>query len=104
MVEQVPALPAGYKAIGPVDQVGAGNALSLAEPLREEKNALALLTQHFRQHAEKFPKDFSATGLVFRVVATIENTPQKGWGHARSRVRLPPAPRREEARALVAGP
>ena len=39
-----------------------------------------LLTQHFAQHAEKFPKDFSAAGLVFRVVTTVENTPQRGWG------------------------
>ncbi len=80
MVEQVSALPLGYKAIGPVDQVGAGKALALAEALRDNKTALALLTQHFQQHAEKFPKDFNATGLVFRVVATVENTPQRGWG------------------------
>jgi hypothetical protein len=80
MVEQVSELPPGYKAIGPVDRVGAGKAIALAEPLRAEKNALALLTQHFKQHAEKFPKDFNATGLVFRVVATVENTPQRGWG------------------------
>jgi hypothetical protein len=80
MVEQVSALPPGYKAIGPVDQVGAGQAISLAEPLKDPKNAMALLKQHFKQHAEKWPKDFKATGLVFRVVATVENTPQPGWG------------------------
>jgi hypothetical protein len=80
MVEQVSELPRGYKAIGPVDQIGAGKAIALAESLRDEKNALALLTQHFKQHAEKFPKDFDAAGLVFRVVATVENTPQRGWG------------------------
>ena len=80
MVQQVSELPRGYKAIGPVDQVGAGKALALAELLHDEKNALALLTQHFKQHAEKFPKDFNATGLVFRVVTTVENTPQRGWG------------------------
>jgi hypothetical protein len=80
MVEQVSELPRGFKAIGPVDQIGAGKALALAEPLHDEKTALALLTQHFKQHAEKFPKDFNAAGLVFRVVTTVENTPQRGWG------------------------
>jgi hypothetical protein len=80
MVKQVVALPSGYKAIGPVDETGEGKAMALAERFKVEKVALARLKEHLEQHAERWPKDFSATDLVFRVVATLEDTPRPGWG------------------------
>jgi hypothetical protein len=79
MAKQVSELPPGYKAIGPVNDIGQGDALALAALLKDDKNALALLKQHFKQHAEPFPKDFIAKDLVYRVVATVRNTPQPGW-------------------------
>jgi hypothetical protein len=80
MVEVVSSPPPGYKTIGPVETSGPGKAIDLFEPLKTEAKALALIKQHWLQHAEKPPKDFDGKHLAVRVVATVENTPQKGWG------------------------
>ncbi|HVZ75567.1 MAG TPA: hypothetical protein VHJ20_24510 [Polyangia bacterium] len=79
-VQQVDALPAGYTAISGVQASGPGKAADQAATLKDEKRAVALLKQHFKQHAEPFPKDFDAHTLVFRVVTAVENAPQAGWG------------------------
>jgi hypothetical protein len=80
MAEQVFQLPPGYKGINGVETSGPGKGLDLVAALKDDKNALALLERYWKQHAEKPPRDFNAHGLVFRVVATVENTPQRGWG------------------------
>ena len=79
MAKKVSELPPGYKAIGPVNDAGQGDARARAALLKDDRRAIGLLKQHFSQHAEPFPKDFSPKELVFRVVATVANTPQLGW-------------------------
>jgi hypothetical protein len=80
MARKVARIPGGYKKLGPMNHAAPGNADAVAAALAPPAAAAEVMKTYFEQHAITPPADFNAEGLVFRVVAFQENTPQPGWG------------------------